>query len=488
MTDLEVPPRTEPTTLPAPTMDLVADRAPLPPPPLRVPAVAPTMLPLLNGPPVVPPMPRFSLDDLDGTSVAEAGPTVDIAADDIQQAADLSCPASVEPAPASILVAEVVPTRMVTETTETPVVEASQHVLASDVPSLASVAPSLPTVTAPPTPTSAPTVPVSHHPTQAGLAPVTSLADALAAPAPAVRTSGGGFGRAVARTVFAIVLVGAAGAGAHLGYDWWEGREAAAIAGASVDGTELAAWPQVDPPAIRYADSVTVFRDVSGVRTLTTHREIASGWTQATVGTTDAAGAETGIVEIDHRDEQSFVKATPDSPWLLTPGADALEQIGDTWTTDVFTVSEMFPPEILPYTTVLESVERALPVRPLVPAMSPGSPVETPMATSTDPTSMVWQYRVIIDVESFRSNETAAHQAWTRRLGRNAVSRIEASIDATGIVRQFAVESNGAVITHTLVGGSANSDRFEANPLLEPGAPLAPVTPESTPAPEEAAG
>jgi hypothetical protein len=206
------------------------------------------------------------------------------------------------------------------------------------------------------------------------------------------------------------------------------------------------------------------------------------------VESTDAARTKLGTVEIDYRGEQSFMRSTPDSPWALTPQEDALAQIGDTWTADVFTVTELFPAAALPYITVLESVERVLPVRPLVPAVDPNGAVDTPMAISTDPTSMVWQYRVIVDVESFRANETVAHQEWTRRLGRNAAPRIEAWVDATGIVRQIAVDAGGAVVTHTLVGGSANSARFDANPLLG-GAPAAvPTPPTVIPAPTEAGG
>ena len=230
----------------------------------------------------------------------------------------------------------------------------------------------------------------------------------------------------------------------------------------------------IDPPAIRYTDTVTTFRTNEGVRTLTAHREISSGRTQATVQTTDAAGTDLGSVEIDVRGQLSYVRATPDAPWAPTAQEDALARIGDTWTEDVFTVSDVFPAAAVPYTTVLESVERVLPVRPLVPAVTPDAAVEAPMAISTDPTSMVWQYRVIIDVESFRANETAAYQEWSRRLGRNAVPRIEAWVDATGIVRQIAVDVDGTVVTHTLVGGAANSSRFDGDPLVD-SAPAAPI-------------
>lgn len=491
MTDLQVPPRTEPTALPAPTMDLVGERVPVPPPPpLRVPAVSPPSLPPLSGAPVVPPLPRFSLDEVDAADSAdEAAPAPDVA--HALPEPDLSCPPIVEAARVMTLTDGDAAPFVVSPTTETPIVEAIPTPSPSEPlgqPAVAMGLPTLPSLAVPPPSTDQPDGPTSHHPTQVGVAPVTSMADALAAPAAKVEKSGRGFGKTVVRTGLAIVLSGAVGAGAHLGYDWWESRDATAVAGVSVDGTDLSTWPQIDPPAIRYTDSVTVFRTAEGVRTLTAHREIASGRTQATVESIDAVGADLGTVDIDFRGEESFIRNAPESPWAPTPSDIALAQIGDTWTADVFTVNELFPAAALPYITVLESVERVLPVRPLVTAADPNLPVATPIATSTDPTSMVWQYRVIIDVESFRTNETAAFNDWSRRLGRNAVSRIEAWVDTTGIVRQIAVEVDGTVVTHTLVGGSANSTRFDVNPLLAADPATAPADPAAPIAPAEAEG
>jgi hypothetical protein len=447
VTDLQVPPRTEPMTLPAPTLGLVGDRAPMPPPPLREPAVTPPLLPPLTGVPIVPPMPRFSLDEIDADAPPVVGaPTMGTTVVDVIPGASPSEPLGGPPAVAMVM-------------------------------------PSLPSVAAAPPPSETPAFAISHHPVQRGV-PMTSLADATNGSTAKPLKTGRGFGRTMVRTIFAVVLAGALGVGAHLGYDWWEQRDAAGSGVVAVDGSDLMSWPQVDPPAIRYTDSVTTFRDSTGVRTLTAHREIASSRTQAMVQSTDVAGTDLGTVEVDYRGEQSFIRTTPESPWAVTSQDDALAQIGDTWTEDVFTVTDVFPAAAAPYMTVLESVERVLPVRPLAPAVDPNAPVETPMATSTDPTSMVWQYRVIIDVESFRANETAAHQEWTRRLGRNAVPRIEAWIDATGIVRQLSVDVDGTVVTHTLIGGAANSTRFDGNPLLGT-EPLA-AAPAVVPAPLEA--
>ncbi len=398
-------------------------------------------------------MPRFSLDEVNDA----AAPTE-------------ACPPILEAAPAIAQVDAGAPAFVVTPLMDTTVVDVipapSPAQPLGSPPPVAMVMPSLPNVAAAPSPSNSPEVPVSHHPMQHGV-PMTLLGDTTEAPAARPLKTGRGVGRTVVRTVFGVVVAGALGVGAHLGYDWWEARDATAVdGGVALDGTDLASWPQVDPPAIRYTDSVTTFRDSAGVRTLTAHREISSGRTQAIVHSTDAAGTDLGTVEIDYRGDQSFIHSAPDGPWAATTAEDALAQIGDTWTADVFTVNEIFPAAAVPYMTVLESVERVLPVRPLVPAVDPTVPVEAPMAISTDPTSMVWQYRVIIDVESFRANETVAHQEWSRHLGRNAVSRIEAWVDATGIVRQFTVDVDGSVVTHTLIGGAANSTRFDANPLL----------------------
>jgi len=148
---------------------------------------------------------------------------------------------------------------------------------------------------------------------------MTSLADARQEPAAQPIATGRGFGRSFARTIFGVVLAGALGAGAHLGYDWWEQRDGVGVGGVAVDGRDLASWPQVDPPAIRYIDSVTTFRGSTGVRTLTVHREIASGQTQAAVQSTDTAGTDLGIVEVDFRGEQSFIRPTPESPGRSRP-------------------------------------------------------------------------------------------------------------------------------------------------------------------------
>jgi hypothetical protein len=449
---------------------------------MRVPAVTPPSLPPLNGAPIVPPMPRFSLDEIDAAATPDnaivdpAGLAGDSAPDQGVAPAIPQVNAEVDP---------FVATPMMDTTVVDMIPSASPSEPLGAAPAVAMIMPSLPSVAAASSPSDSPAIPVLHHPVQQG-APMTSLADAMNGPAAKPLKTGAGFGRAMVRTIFGIVLVGALGVGAHLGYDWWEQRDAVAVGNMAVDGSDLASWPQVDPPAIRYTDSVTTFRDSNGVRTLTAHRELASGRTQATVEATDVAGTDLGTVEVDYRSDQAFIRTTPDSPWALTSQEDALAKIGDTWTEDVFTVTEMFPVAALPYMTVLESVERVLPVRPLVPAVDPNVPVETPMAISTDPTSMVWQYRVIIDTESFRANETVAHQEWTRRLGRNAVSRIEAWVDATGIVRQIAVEVEGTVVTHTLIGGAATSTRFDGNPALGTAPSAAVPAPAVVPAPVEA--
>ncbi len=348
-------------------------------------------------------------------------------------------------------------------------------------PQIAMVMPTLPTFAAAPTPNAdLPSVPASHQPSQLGLPPVTSFVAALAGPGAATQVvRSRSIIRTTVRSFGAVLLAGALGAGAHLGFDWWEARDAAAVAGVTVDGSDLASWPEVDPPAIRYTDTVTTVRTVDGERSVTAHREISTGFLQASLTATDATGAPVAVAEFDVRGEQAVTRVAPADPWTLTSPTDAMAVLGDPWTTDVFTVREMFPAEAAPYTTVLESIERMLPVEPFVEAVVAGPDgvaapaVEPAMAISTDATSMVWQYRVIIDIESFRANEKVAFQEWERRLGRNAVARIEAWVDATGVVRQFAVELDGAQITQTVVGGSADSDRFATDPLL---APIDPAT------------
>lgn len=422
MTNLAAPSRSDLAELPAPTVDPIANTTMLPPPGLSVPALAPPdfELTLVNLAPIDP-----ASIDLSSTTEFPAVP------------AEMSSPAN--------------------ESYGTP---SAVDMVMPSLPSLASVAPAL----SPPPTDGGPTL---HQPSQVAMAPITPhAARAVALPDAVTPPSQGGGLRLVARSLVAVVLAGVVGVGAHLGYDRWENRDITAVAGVSVDGTDLASWPQVDPPAIRYTDSTTVFSTDAGTRTLTAHREISSGMTQAAVATTDAAGVASQI-ELDIRGDLAFIRSSPEETWALTSSADAVALLGDTWTTNVFTVRELFPAEAMPYITVLESVERVLPVEPLQPAADLGEIGAVPIAISTEPTSMVWQYRVIIDIEAFRANETIIFQEWQRRLGRSAVSRLEAWIDNTGIVRQIAVDVDGTKVVHTLVGGSATSSRFDTNPLLE---------------------
>jgi len=492
VTDLQAPPRTEPSTLPAPTLGVAGEGALMPPPPFQVWAVTQPPLPVPNGAPIVPPMPRFVLSEAaEIAETADAGldsaitdATVPAVNSATEQVADLGCPPILKIAPA-IALSDTNPSASVAAPVMDPtVVDVISNASPSDQlgnPPPVAIAPLLPGVTATQPSSMTPQIPVSHRPMQHG-ATMTSLADARQESTAQPVTTGRGFGRSFARTIFGVVLAGALGAGAHLGYDWWEQRDAVGVGGVAVDGRDLASWPQVDPPEIRYTDSVTTFRRSTGVRTLTAHREIASGQTQAAVQSTDAVGTDLGTVEVDFRGEQSFIRPTPESPWALTSQEDALARIGDSWTEGVFTVTDVFPTAAVPYMTVLESVERVLPVRPLNPAAAPNVPADPLLAISAEPTSMVWQYRVIVDVESFRSNEALAHQEWTRRLGKNAVSRIEAWVDSTGIVRQLSVDLDGTLVTHTLVAGAATSTRFDGNPLLDTDPVAAVAVPAGEPA------
>ena len=531
MSNLESPSRSDLALLSPPAVDLVADAAMPPPPDLRVPALSPPSLPSLTGAPVVPPMPRLSLDEADaaitlaaghnahgdespdrcppivestsaapvislgevfGAAPAEPGPGEPGPGESVQLAKPMEIGVPALPGtpalPGDVPASAPVPA----PTAELPAVAGQILSPANEPlgapPQVAMAMPALPTLAAAaPSPQSADPDKSSHHPTQAGVAPMASLADAMASPNSAAKApSDGSLGRTFARTLAAVVLAGVVGVGAHVGYDWWENRDATAVGGVNVDGTELASWPQVDPPAIRYTDSVTVFRTDAGSRTLTAHREISSGLTQAEVVSTDAAGVVVSQAALDLRGEQSFVRPTPEAAWALAPEADARALLGDAWTADVFTVRDLFPAEAMPYITVLESVERLLPVKPLQPAAGLGSP-DAPIAISTEPTSMVWQYRVIIDIESFRANETIVFQDWQRRLGRSAVPRMEAWVDNTGIVRQVVVDVDGAKVTHTLVAGAAASTRFDTNPLLDP-APAPLPAPVSAPVPVDPNG
>jgi hypothetical protein len=217
VTDLQVPPRTEPTALPAPTMDLVADRAPMPPPPLRVPAVSPPSLPPLNGSPIVPPMPRFSLDEVDAASDLAEERVVVADPDTPPPGPDPSCPPIMEAAPMIALVDGDAAPFVATPTIEMPVVEAIPGASPSEPlgtpPAVAMVMPSLPSVAAAPSPSETSPGLASHHPVQAGGGLVTSLLDGQDAPAPKQQKASAGLGKTILRTVLASALAVAIGAG-----------------------------------------------------------------------------------------------------------------------------------------------------------------------------------------------------------------------------------------------------------------------------------
>ena len=102
VTNLGTSSRSDLAELPAPTVDPVADTAMLPPPDLRVPALAPPSLPALAGIPVLPPTPRFCLDEVDAASTSaplQPSPDVVLAADpsDITEVASLAPSQAPEP-------------------------------------------------------------------------------------------------------------------------------------------------------------------------------------------------------------------------------------------------------------------------------------------------------------------------------------------------------------------------------------------------------
>ncbi len=287
--------------------------------------------------------------------------------------------------------------------------------------------------------------------------------------------------RSIAGTIFAAALAAGAGAGAHLGYDWYTAREDAPVAATTPDvPDDLAAWKQVDPPAIRYTDTATTIVTDLGRREVTAHRDLVSGSRVVSVAETSLEG-ETTTYEVELRDAEAFIRSAPDAPWAPTSVEEATAIIGDEGLTDVFTVSDLFPVESLPFASILESEELQLPLGAIRQQAIPTAgadelapeaiddPAVTPPADGAAlvrPTQ-VWHFRVRLDTEAFRAAEGAAFEAWERQLGRAAGTHFDVWVDRNGIVRQLAIDAEGVRLTQRLVSAAPTSATFTTPQLVE---------------------
>ena len=318
-----------------------------------------------------------------------------------------------------------------------------------------------------------------HQPSQAGRANIASWSDQLPVVAtkraPRRQIDATSARQSIALTVVMTIVGLVFGASLHVGYQRWQTSPGtgAVPAAPSVDVVDLSTWPQIDPPAIRFVDTITVVRSAGGTRTTSEHRDLSTGNRIVSVVETDSAGA-TNNVDVEVRGETASLRSGADPTSTPITPTEAESIVGPQTVADVLTVSDVFPVESLAYVTLLDGVARSLEVVPLRPA-TPGSVVANP----TDlPTSGVLQYRVIVDVEAFRSAQGLAFQNWERRLGRAAVPRLEAWVDASGVVRQVAFEVDGVEVTHTLVDGSATSTRLEVDPIADDAATEPTVAPD----------
>jgi hypothetical protein len=329
-----------------------------------------------------------------------------------------------------------------------PVAVVLTGVAASTEPAAAPVTPSLPTIAPISQNTSPVAGPAAQQPFRHGPG-VTARVGFQVDPAEskkAVAKQRRGCG--LVRTVGLGLLAAILGAGANVGYSYWE--DSADDVTATFDGRQLETWPQVELPAIRFADSTTVFRTAGGTRTVTSHTNMVSGDRIVGVTDTDLAGVVTAY-----------------------RGAEALVLAGPPLVDSVFTISDIFPNEVIPFVTVLEGAKRQFPVGPISRARTRRAAAQAVKETpAKEPAKSGWQYRAIIDTETFRNREPAAFETWQRRLGAVAVARIEAWIDRTGIVRQVAIDVDGTSIIHTLISGAAESTKFEVQeaPVGVPGA------------------
>lgn len=343
MKPLQAPPRPEDCLLPAPTVpDGRGEGNPPPPPLLPAPvSVAATLSPL---------EPR-----LPATRVEPALPPSPVA-----PTPDIDPPAEVEPLEPDAADGgfEVTAFDMTAAMTEPMTESATPTTDGAPTFSL----PSLPAVT-----------PAAASPVASDAAPAfdpTAWAggDVTAAMAAAPKKQGASSGsplRSLVATLGLVVLAAALGAGAHVGYDWYvEGEDPRIVVSAPENTGDLAAWRHVDPPAIRYTDTTTTIVTDLGMREVIAHRDLVSGSRLVRVAETSFAG-ETNTVEVELRDDRAFIRSAPDAEWAPSSIEAATAIIGDEGLTDVFTVSDLFPAEALPFATVLSSAEVELPLGPI---------------------------------------------------------------------------------------------------------------------------
>jgi hypothetical protein len=466
----------EPLSLPAPTVADLAHRVALPPPGLRIPAVPATELPALAGDPIAQPSAPHATDFVPVIEPSHGTSTVMQAGDERGIATPGGSVAVVVPIAEQLAppVAPSPPPEQLTVPIDSP--QESHSALQTQAPAIPM--PTLPgEVAARPSPTAAEPqlAHLVHQPSQAGRPNVASWADQIAVGdaerAPKKMIDRGSFLQSIALTVVMAIVGVVFGASLHVGYDRWQDKSptTAAPVAPAVDLADLATWPQVDPPAIRFIDTLTTVRSAGNVRTTSAHRDLSTGNRIVGVVETDAAGGATDI-EVEVRGEAATLRSEAAAEPTQISLEDADATIGPLVMGDVLTVSDVFPTESLAYVTVLDSVPRGLDVVPLRPS-SP-SPIAVPPADL--PPGGVWQYRVIIDVEAFRIAEPLAFQNWERHLRGAAVPRLEAWVDGTGVVRQLAFEADGIEVMQTLVDGAATSTRLEVDPIAAETPPPAP--------------
>lgn len=493
MSLLETPPRAEECVLPAPTLaDAAGETYHVVPPP-------PKLVGFVDGSGSLPATAAPSLPSIAPPFVAEPA----VAEPAQSAAADPAQPAVVEPAVAE----QAQPAIAEPAVPEPAVREPAALEPAVPEPAVAEPAPSVPVIAAPTLAAAAPkaVVPPAHQPDQSTSAlSASDWLQANAATATPTRRNGqrSRAGRTLMLTLVAVVLAAGAGAGAHLGYDWYQERnEPITPTAVVVDAGELSGWGTVAPPAIRYTDTTTTITTDASTRVVTAHRDLVSGDRLVTIAETDATGV-TAEYGIEVRDGQASIQRTPGGAWEPTSLEEADALVGDVLVAGVYTVSDVFPREILPHLTVLENVERQLtlgtieqngivraadpadaeeaiapndaPTEPEIdpaPEPDPATPgpdaVDVPAVAppgAPDPApgvpTAMRHYRVIIDTEAFRMADGAAFETWERQLGAVARPRLEVWIDADGIVRQLMVEREGSTAVQTLVAGAPSSLRL----------------------------
>jgi hypothetical protein len=159
---------------------------------------------------------------------------------------------------------------------------------------------------------------------------------------------------------------------------------------------------------------------------------------------------------------------TTDGMWLAQP-ADSLEPLlfenmGTPW---LLTISDVLPPGIEPYLTVVSEATDTIGAADVANATDPMDLVDDTIRT----------FVVEVDLDRFRREDGIGFATWQRTLGGSAIidDRIELGVDGDGLVRRLVIGTDGEVLTYELESHETSTAAFDALPVIAAPIEVAPI-------------